>query len=37
VGWCGQIIGEDRHVGYAAFAENTVAAWGKNSQSLSVT
>jgi hypothetical protein len=26
-GWCGQIIGEDRNVGYAAFAETTVAAW----------
>jgi hypothetical protein len=25
--WCGQIIGEDRHVGYATFAENTVQAW----------
>jgi hypothetical protein len=26
-GWCGQIIGEDRRVGYAAFAETTIAAW----------
>jgi len=26
-GWCGQVIGEDRRVGYAAFAENIVAAW----------
>ncbi|MFL5386285.1 MAG: hypothetical protein ACJ8GN_27525 [Longimicrobiaceae bacterium] len=28
-GWCGQVIGEDRRVGYAAFAENTITAWAK--------
>lgn len=35
-GWCGQIIGEDRHVGYATFAENTQAAWSTKGRDLSV-
>jgi hypothetical protein len=35
-GWCGQIIGEDRHVGYATFAENTIAAWSKAGKNLRV-
>jgi hypothetical protein len=35
-GWCGQIIGEDRHVGYAAFAENTLSAWGRRGKLLRV-
>jgi len=35
--WCGQTIGEDRHVGYAAFAENTIAEWSKEGKHLSVT
>ncbi len=34
--WCGQIIGEDRRVGYAAFAENTIAAWSDEGKHLSV-
>lgn len=36
VGWCGQIIGEDRHIGYAAFAENTVEAWRSAGHQLDV-
>lgn len=36
MGWCGQILGEDRNVGYAAFAENTVAAWGNTGKQLDV-
>jgi hypothetical protein len=35
-GWCGQILGEDRRVGYAAFAENTVAAWSNAGKHLGV-
>ncbi|MDH5640563.1 MAG: hypothetical protein OEY28_04655 [Nitrospira sp.] len=35
-GWCGQIIGEDRHVGYASFAENNVAAWSNAGKHLRV-
>jgi hypothetical protein len=35
-GWCGQIIGEDRHIGYAAFAENTIAEWGRRGRTLRV-
>jgi len=27
MGWCGQIIGQDRRIGYAAFAENITTAW----------
>lgn len=36
MGWCGQIIGEDRNIGYAAFAENTVEAWKKMGRQLDV-
>ena len=35
-GWCGQIIGEDRRVGYAAFAENTLTAWSTAGKHLRV-
>jgi hypothetical protein len=28
-GWAGQIIGESRHVGYAAFADNMLSTWQK--------
>ena len=35
-GWCGQIIGEDRHVGYAAYAENIVRAWEAAGKQLRV-
>jgi hypothetical protein len=35
-GWCGQVIGEDRHVGYATFAETTVAAWANAGKHLRV-
>lgn len=35
-GWCGQIIGEDRRVGYASFAENNVAAWSNAGKHLRV-
>jgi hypothetical protein len=35
--WCGQVIGEDRHVGYAAFAESTVAAWSSAGKDLRIT
>jgi hypothetical protein len=35
-GWCGQIIGEDRRVGYAAFAENAVAEWSNAGKQLRV-
>ena len=35
-GWCGQIIGEDRRIGYAAFAENTAAAWSNAGKHLRV-
>jgi hypothetical protein len=33
-GWCGQIIGEDRRVGYASYAENIVTAWGNKGKFL---
>jgi hypothetical protein len=36
-GWCGQVIGEDRHVGYATFAENTVGAWSALGKQLRVS
>jgi hypothetical protein len=36
MGWCGQIIGEDRHIGYASFAANTVDAWKKAGRQLYV-
>lgn len=32
--WCGQVIGEDRGIGYATFAENTVAAWRQSGKQL---
>lgn len=32
--WCGQIIGEDRQIGYASFAENVLAAWSSRGKSL---
>lgn len=32
--WCGQVIGEDRQIGYAAFAENIVAAWSSRGKFL---
>ena len=35
-GWCGQVIGEDRHVGYAAFADNTVAAWSNAGRTIQI-
>jgi len=35
-GWCGQIIGEDRRVGYAAFAENTITEWSNVGKYLHV-
>jgi hypothetical protein len=35
-GWCGQIIGEDRRIGYAAYAENIVAAWSNGGKHLHV-
>lgn len=34
MGWCGQIIGEDRGIGYATFAENTIAAWAAAGRNL---
>ena len=37
LGWCGQIIGEDRRVGYATFAENTINAWKIEGKELLVT
>ena len=36
-GWCGQVIGEDRRVGYASFAENIVGAWAIAGERLRVT
>jgi hypothetical protein len=36
MGWCGQIVGEDRHIGYAAFAENVVDEWSKRGRFLRV-
>ncbi len=35
-GWCGQIIGEDRGIGYAAYAENIVNEWSKAGKHLRV-
>lgn len=35
-GWCGQIIGEDRRVGYATFAENNITAWSDAGKNLRV-
>jgi hypothetical protein len=34
--WCGQVIGEDRHVGYAAFSENIISAWSAIGKDLRV-
>lgn len=35
-GWCGQIVGEDRRIGYAAFAENIAQEWRKQGTALRV-
>lgn len=35
-GWCGQIIGEDRNGGFAAFAENIVGEWSIAGKQLHV-
>ena len=34
--WCGQVVGEDRNIGYATFAENTVSAWKQSGMQLRV-
>lgn len=35
-GWCGQVIGEDRRVGYAAFTENILTEWSNGGKQLRV-
>ena len=35
-GWCGQVIGEDRRVGYAAFAQNIIDEWSSAGRHLQV-
>jgi len=35
-GWCGQVIGEDRGIGYAAYAEEIVSEWSALGKDLRV-
>lgn len=35
-GWCGQVIGDDRHIGYVAYAESTIEAWSNIGKTLRV-